>query len=107
MGYRRDDVNSLIRKIGLSVGMKNENMSLYRKFSAAHEFGGEVKSRYQEENKDPVNVSLSLEDIWIELEVGGTYKMRDNSYFYGSLTENFGAKMNNKWRLDAGIWSVF
>ena len=106
MKVHTDAVNSLIGKLGVAAGQKTENMSFYGKLSLAHEFGGEIKGRF-EANNYPVATNIKMEDTWLDLELGGSFKMSESSYIYGTFTKNFGAKMNNKWRLDAGIRFAF
>ena len=106
MKVHTDAVNSLIGKLGVAAGQKTENMSFYGKLSLAHEFGGEIKGRFEAENY-PVATNIKMEDTWLDLELGGSFKMSESSYIYGTFTKNFGAKMNNKWRLDAGIRFAF
>ena len=106
MKVHTDAVNSLIGKLGVAAGQKTENMSFYGKLSLAHEFGGEIKGRF-EANNYPVATNINMEDTWLDLELGGSFKMSESSYIYGTFTKNFGAKMNNKWRLDAGIRFAF
>ena len=106
MKVHNDAVNSLIGKLGVAAGQKTENMSFYGKLSLAHEFGGEIKGRFEAENY-PVDTNIKMEDTWLDLELGGSFKMSESSYIYGTFTKNFGAKMNNKWRLDAGIRFAF
>ena len=106
MKVHTDAVNSLIGKLGVAAGQKTENMSFYGKLSLAHEFGGEIKGRF-EANNYPVVTNIKMEDTWLDLEIGGSFKMSESSYIYGTFTKNFGAKINNKWRLDAGIRFAF
>ncbi len=106
MKVHTDAVNSLIGKLGVAAGQKTENMSFYGKLSLAHEFGGEIKGRF-EANNYPVVTNIKMEDTWLDLELGGSFKMSESSYIYGTFTKNFGAKINNKWRLDAGIRFAF
>ena len=106
MKVHTDAVNSLIGKLGVAAGQKTENMSFYGKLSLAHEFGGEIKGRF-DANNYPVATNIKMEDTWLDLELGGSFKMSESSYIYGTFTKNFGAKINNKWRLDAGIRFAF
>lgn len=101
-----DSVNSMVGKLSLAVGQKTEAMNFYGKLSVAHEFSGDIKSSFSA-NDYPVNTEIKLEDTWLDLELGGSYKMSEDSYLYGTFSKNFGAKLDNKWRLDAGIRFAF
>ena len=106
MNIHTDAVYSLIGKLGFAVGQKLDGMSFYGKLSVAHEFGGDIKTRFTSGTYQP-DTHIKMEDTWLDLELGGSYRMSDSSYFYGTFTKNFGAKLNNKWRLDTGFRFAF
>lgn len=107
MRILQDPVTSRMARLGVAMGMEGENGHIYGKLSVAHEFAGEYHTYFQEEGQKPQEVKLDLKDTWIDLTVGGSYKMSRNSYIYGNFTKNFGAKLENKWRLDAGLRFAF
>ena len=37
------------------------------------------------------------------LKFGGSWSVRPSTYLYGTFTKNFGAIVENTWRIDAGI----
>ncbi len=102
MKITQDDMTSVVGRIGVGIGQNCENGHIYGKLSLAHEFNGDIMTTFSARNKEEV-VKLSLRGTWLDVEMGGSYRLSKDSYFYGSFTKNFGAKLNNKWRLDAGI----
>ena len=102
MKITQDDMTSVVGRIGVGIGQNYENGHIYGKLSLAHEFNGDIMTTFSAGNKEEV-VKLSLRGTWLDVEMGGSYRLSKDSYFYGSFTKNFGAKLNNKWRLDAGI----
>ena len=46
-----------------------------------------------------------LHTVWpvLDLELGGSWSVRPNTYVYGTFTKNFGATVDNSYRIDAGI----
>lgn len=106
MKITQDDMTSVVGRIGVGIGQNCENGHIYGKLSLAHEFNGDIMTTFSAGNKEEV-VKLSLRGTWLDVEMGGSYRLSKDSYFYGSFTKNFGAKLNNKWRLDAGIRLAF
>jgi len=106
MKITQDDMTSVVGRIGVGIGQNHENGHIYGKLSLAHEFNGDIMTTFSAGNKEEV-VKLSLRGTWLDVEMGGSYRLSKDSYFYGSFTKNFGAKLNNKWRLDAGIRLAF
>ena len=106
MKITQDDMTSVVGRIGVGIGQNCENGHIYGKVSLAHEFNGDIMTTFSAGNKEEV-VKLSLRGTWLDVEMGGSYRLSKDSYFYGSFTKNFGAKLNNKWRLDAGIRLAF
>ena len=106
MKITQDDMTSVVGRIGVGIGQNYENGHIYGKLSLAHEFNGDIMTTFSAGNKEEV-VKLSLRGTWLDVEMGGSYRLSKDSYFYGSFTKNFGAKLNNKWRLDAGIRLAF
>jgi outer membrane autotransporter protein len=41
------------------------------------------------------------------MQIGGTAQLSDNSYVYASYERNFGADVEQKWRIDAGLRWTF
>ena len=37
------------------------------------------------------------------VESGGTSTVRPSTYLYGTFTKNFGATIDNTWRIDVGV----
>ena len=51
----------------------------------------------------PVSYTHLLKDTWLDAEIGGSWSVRPSTYLYGTFTKNFGAAIENTWRIDAGI----
>ncbi|MBM6986053.1 MAG: autotransporter domain-containing protein, partial [Acidaminococcaceae bacterium] len=103
MHISQDAFNSAIGRIGFGIGQELEKSNYFAKLALAHEFGGDVDTTFSAENEPTKSTHIDLGDTWYELELGGTAQLNKNTYLYGTYTRNFGAELENKWRVDAGL----
>ena len=103
MHISQDAFNSAIGRIGFGIGQELEKGNYFAKLALAHEFGGDVDTTFSAENEPTKSTHIDLGDTWYELELGGTAQLNKNTYLYGTYTRNFGAELENKWRVDAGL----
>ena len=97
-------VNSYIGRLGFAVGQKNNNGSdFYLKANLLHEFGGDRNIYMQAANGETLSDSCDYGDTWLELGLGGNVKLSNNSHFYGDIERSFGADIQKKWQINAGI----
>ena len=104
---RQDAFNSAIGRIGIGAGCDSKKGNAFLKLALSHEFSGTWKSTFITSGEAARIAEGSLQDTWIDLEIGGSHQLNDSSYIYGTYTKNFGAKLNNKWRADVGVRFVF
>ena len=111
LNVQQDDYDSLIGRLGLRLGQKLDKASYYAKFAVAKEFCGDYDTKYATLNAsgltDIKETSMSFKDTWYEMQIGGTAQLSDNSYIYASYERNFGADVEQKWRIDAGLRWTF
>ena len=98
-----DAVNSVIGRIGVGIGKESKNSNIFLKAALAHEFSGKMKSTYSMAGEPTTGSEVNLKDTWLDLELGGSWSVRPNTYVYGTFTKNFGATVDNSYRIDAGI----
>ena len=107
LNVQQDDYDSLVGRIGLRLGQKLDKANYYAKFAVAKEFAGDFDTKYATIGKSGITetkeTSMSFKDTWYEMQIGGTAQLSDNSYFYASYERNFGAGVEQKWRVDAGL----
>ena len=113
MNIHQDEMTSTIARLGVSIGKETNESHIFAKLAVAHEFNGKLRTAFavEKSNANPKGdfkeVKLDFSGTWLDIELGGSYKMSDTSYIYGTFTKNFGAKLDSKWRLDAGIRFAF
>lgn len=98
-----DAVNSVIGRIGVGIGKESKNSNVFLKVALAHEFSGKMNATYSMTGEPTTGSEVNLKDTWLDLELGGSWSVRPNTYIYGTFTKNFGATVDNSYRIDAGI----
>ena len=98
-----DAVNSVIGRIGVGIGKESKNSNVFLKAALAHEFLGKMNATYSMAGEPTTGSEVNLKDTWLDLELGGSWSVRPNTYIYGTFTKNFGATVDNSYRIDAGI----
>lgn len=98
-----DAVNSVIGRIGVGIGKESKNSNVFLKAALAHEFSGKMNATYSMTGELTTGSEVNLKDTWLDLELGGSWSVRPNTYIYGTFTKNFGATVDNSYRIDAGI----
>lgn len=98
-----DAVNSAIGRLGIGIGKEAKNSNVFLKAALAHEFSGKMKATYSMVGEPTTNSVVDLKDTWLDLELGGSWSFRLNTYLYGTFTKNFGSTVDTSYRVDAGI----
>ena len=102
-----DAVNSVIGRVGVGIGKENKNSNIFLKAALAHEFSGKMNATYSTAGEATTSSEVNLKDTWLDLELGGSWSVRPNTYLYATFTKNFGAEIDNSYRVDAGIRHSF
>lgn len=103
MHVKADGVNSAVGRLGFGIGKETEKSNIFAKLALAHEFSGKMNTTYSAPGNPTVKMELDLKDTWLDAEIGGSWSVRPSTYLYGTFTKNFGATIDNTWRIDAGV----
>ena len=103
MHVKADDINSAVGRLGFGIGKETEKSNIFAKLALAHEFAGKMNTTYSAPGNPTVKTELDLKDTWLDAEIGGSWSVRPSTYLYGTFTKNFGATIDNTWRIDAGV----
>ncbi|WP_127069153.1 MULTISPECIES: autotransporter outer membrane beta-barrel domain-containing protein [unclassified Veillonella] len=103
MHVKADAVNSAVGRLGFGIGRETETSNIFAKLALAHEFSSKVNTTYSAPGNPTVHTELDLKDTWLDAEIGGSWSVRPSTYVYGTFTKNFGATIDNTWRIDAGV----
>lgn len=97
-------VNSYIGRLGFVLGQKTDNDNdFYFKASILHEFGGDRDVHMASANGDELYLTKDYGDTWFELGLGTNIKLNNSTYFYGDVERSFGADIEKKWQVNAGL----
>lgn len=98
-----DDMDSLIGRIGFTVGKQYQSGALYFKASALHEFCGSSTVNMIDKLGETYTSENDYGDTWFELGLGGSVALSKNSHLYGDVERSFGADIQKKWQVNAGL----
>lgn len=97
-------VNSCIGRLGVVAGKKDASGNdVYLKVNMLHEFGGNRDVRMLAGNGETLSESQDYGDTWFELGLGGNIKLGNSSHLYGDIERSFGADIQKKWQINAGV----
>lgn len=103
MNIYQDSYDSLVGRLGFEAGMKKAHGSLHAGLYLAHEFNGDIDTRYFAKDGGWKSTSFDGDDTWAELVLGGEYRLGRNSQLYADFARDFGGDFQRKWKLNAGI----
>ena len=103
MNIYQDSYDSLIGRLGFEAGMKKAHGSLHAGLYLAHEFNGDINTRYFAKDGGWKSTSFDGDDNWAELVFGGEYRLGRNSQLYADFARDLGGDFQRKWKLNAGI----
>lgn len=103
MNIYQDSYDSLVGRFGFEAGMKKAHGSLHAGLYLAHEFNGDIDTRYFAKDGGWKSTSFDGEDTWAELVLGGEYRLGGNTQLYADFARDLGGDFQRKWKLNAGI----
>lgn len=103
MNIYQDSYDSLVGRLGFEAGMKKAHGSLHAGLYLAHEFNGDIDTRYFAKDGGWKSTSFDGDDTWAELVLGGEYHLGRNSQLYADFARDLGGDFQRKWKLNAGI----
>ena len=103
MNIYQDSYDSLIGRLGFEAGMKKAHGSLHAGLYLAHEFSGDIDTRYFAKDGGWKSTSFDGDDTWAELVLGGEYRLGRNTQLYADFARDLGGDFQRKWKLNAGI----
>lgn len=103
MNIYQDSYDSLVGRLGFEAGMKKAHGSLHAGLYLAHEFNGDINTRYFAKDGGWKSTSFDGEDTWAELVLGGEYRLGGNTQLYADFARDLGGDFQRKWKLNAGI----
>ena len=97
-------VNSYIGRLGVVAGQKTpDGNDVYFKANVLHEFGGDRDIHMRAANGETLSASRDYGDTWFEVGLGTNINLSKVSHFYGDIERSFGADIQKKWQVNAGV----
>ena len=103
MNIYQDSYDSLVGRLGFEAGLKKAHGSLHAGLYLAHEFNGDINTRYFAKDGGWKSTSFDGDDTWAELVLGGEYRLGGNTQLYADFARDLGGDFQRKWKLNAGI----
>ncbi len=99
----QESYSSLVGRLGFEAGVEHARGGFYAGLAVAHEFDGDIGARYNAADGGEKHTSFDGEDTWVELVLGGRYKLSDASQLYADFARDFGGDFEHQWKLNAGL----
>ena len=96
-------VNSYLGRLGFVLGQKITDGDVYFKASVLREFGGDRDVHMTAANGESLSRREDYSDTWFELGIGTNIKLSKISHFYADIERSFGADIEKKWQINAGL----
>lgn len=103
MDVFQDAYQSFVGRVGVEAGLKKAKGHFYGGLYLAHEFGGDVNSRYYAKDGGWKSTAFDGNDSWVELVLGGSYQAGSRAQIYADFARDFGGDFEHQWKLDAGV----
>ena len=104
----RDAIHSFLGRVGFVAGRKlNEASDYYVKANMWREFAGTGAINLTAANnygdREFMPADGHHKDTWFELGLGGNVKLAKKTHVYGDILKTFGADIQKKWQINAGV----
>lgn len=103
----QDSMNSVLGRIGIAAGKQTERGSWYLKAGLFHEFDGNTSTTFSAYGEPTKSVHQDLGDTWVEIALGGAYRLSPSSMLYADIRRSYGGDYKVNWKLNAGLRFAF
>jgi len=95
----QDSMESLVGRVGFSLGKDIEKGNVYARASYLYDFDGETKATL---NNDAV-LENDLGGGWWEVGVGANINLSKATYIYADIEKTFGGEVDTNWQWNLGV----
>lgn len=103
MHIHQDSMDTLVGRLGISLGRRTERADYYLKAGLFHEFKGDTTSTFSAANEPTTSVDQNFKDTWAELTLGGTWQAGKATCIYADFTRSFGGDYEMQWKANVGV----
>ncbi|WP_282197440.1 autotransporter outer membrane beta-barrel domain-containing protein [Turicimonas muris] len=107
INIRTNGLNSLIGRVGASVGREFKEGSIFVKMDGLREFTAKHKAYYSLDSGARNQSEISLKDTWGEVTIGGTCNFNKKTYGFAQVKRSFASDVKQEFRADIGLRYVF
>ena len=103
---RQDDMDSLVGRVGVSVGKNLKQGNVYARASYLYDFDGDTHMDFINARGQKRNLECDLGGGWWEVGVGANLNMSAASHLYFDVEKTYGGDVATPWQWNLGVrWS--
>ena len=99
---KQSGLDTLVGRLGVSAGIRNERGSVYGKLTALYDFEGKSTLALRHGDVGYV-LEQDLGNAWFEAGVGGAYRITDALSLYGELDAAYGSALRSPFKWNFGL----
>lgn len=97
------DVDSLIGRIGFSIGQDIEKGNVYARASYLYDFESEIATTFGNNAGVTRTIKEDLGGGWWEVGVGANISLSKATYIYADIEKTFGGEVDTNWQWNLGV----
>ncbi len=98
----QDNMESLIGRVGFSLGKDIKQGNVYARASYLYDFEGETSATYTK-GKAKSSFEQDLGGGWWEVGVGANINLSKATYIYADVEKTFGGEVDTNWQWNLGV----
>jgi hypothetical protein len=103
INVRHDSTDSLIGRLGISMGRKNPSSSYFVRVDWLKEFRGDTNAIFSLNGDNPNSSNIKLAETWGEISIGGSRRFNEDLMGYIQVKRSFRSDYETKGRIDIGL----
>ncbi len=96
------DMDSLIGRVGFSIGKDIEKGNVYARASYLYDFDGETETSFSAGGLNDT-IKEDLGGGWWEVGVGANINLSKATYIYADIEKTFGGEVDTNWQWNLGV----
>ena len=102
----QDSIYSALGTLGVKVGYELSKGNIYARVAGVKEFAGDMDMSFKN-SKTSKTYGKDFEDEWVEIGVGGNYRVAENVNLYLDLSKTTDAHVDTAWQVNLGFrWEL-
>ncbi len=97
------DMDSLIGRIGFSLGKDIKQGNVYARASYLYDFEGETETAFSNASGLTRTIKEDLGGGWWEVGVGANINLSKATYIYADVEKTFGGEVDTNWQWNLGV----